>query len=268
VDYTAAVLPTPECMYDPGPLLQALTDESKAMLAGASERLRAAGVTAFDTVEFQGSPTAAIVDYLREHPVCAVIMGTHGRGGAERFFLGSTAEGVLRSGYAPVFLLRSPDGEVLGAQHTPISKLLVAVDASDPSDAAIELALRLARAEKGTVRFCHAIDVKDVLLRAAKHNQNPDTILREMHDQADALLSSALSQARGIQVTADTAVAEGAAVEAILEAAGNYNASAIVIGTHGRRGIRRLLLGSVAESIVRHAEIPVLATPARAATAR
>ncbi|HTV73718.1 MAG TPA: universal stress protein [Candidatus Acidoferrales bacterium] len=126
VDYTVAVLPTPEAMYNPAPLLAALEDESKAMLSAAAQRVRSAGVGSLEVVQLEGAVTAALVDYLREHSFDAVIMGTHGRAGFERLFLGSTAEGVVRSGLVPVFLLRCLDGAA--CKTPPLERLLVAVD--------------------------------------------------------------------------------------------------------------------------------------------
>jgi len=137
------------------------------------------------------------------------------------------------------------------------------VDASDPADAAVDAALELAHAEGSTLCFCHVIDVKETLLRAAKDGQDAAPILHEMRDQASALLAAAVSRAHAQQITTRTRIVEEAPIEGILQAARAEEASAIVIGTHGRRGIRRLILGSVAEGVVRHAELPVLVTPTR-----
>ncbi|HTJ26827.1 MAG TPA: universal stress protein [Candidatus Limnocylindria bacterium] len=125
---------------------------------------------------------------------------------------------------------------------SPFRRILVAVDGSAPSTAAIRYAVRLARATGARLIFCHAVERNDLQAR------------RDGHDLMDA----ACDEARAAGLDADLDLTVGSPVEAILAAADARGAQLIVMGTHGRTGAERLKLGSVAERVVRSARSPVL----------
>jgi nucleotide-binding universal stress UspA family protein len=124
--------------------------------------------------------------------------------------------------------------------------MLVAVDDSEPAEAAARLAARLKNRCGGEVVLCSAVDTQDV----------GGPLVEEMLARAQALLERVGAHAALTGVAGE--LVEGEPVDAILRAATTRHADVIVIGSHGRRGLDRLFLGSVAESVVRRSPVPVL----------
>jgi nucleotide-binding universal stress UspA family protein len=140
-----------------------------------------------------------------------------------------------------------------------IKRILHPSDFSPASRAALRLAQELARALKGELILCHAYEPLPLAVGEAPV---PPRILQEMmagarRDARRAL--DRLARAAGkSRLRISTVLAEGPAARAIVRAAQKRRAQLIVMGTHGRTGVQRLLLGSVAERVVRTAPCPVL----------
>jgi nucleotide-binding universal stress UspA family protein len=136
-----------------------------------------------------------------------------------------------------------------------LSRVLVAVDGSAPSDAAVRLALRLgAPPRHDTIRFISVFEreaLVDVVQGAAA--------------EFESALGAAMEAAHAAGVDATCVIRTGLAVDAILDEAREWNASCIAIGTHGRSGIARALLGSCAEGVLRKSPLPVLVAHAASA---
>ncbi len=139
--------------------------------------------------------------------------------------------------------------------------ILVAVDGSHTSDIALQEAIKLASEVQAQLRIVHAVDT--VNLNRDTEFPNPAEILDIMLRSGEGILRKAERVAREAGIRAETRLIEidtlGRRVpEAIAEEAETWPADLVVIGTHGRRGISRLFLGSVAEGVVRVATKPVL----------
>ncbi len=136
--------------------------------------------------------------------------------------------------------------------------LLVPVDGSEPSMAAVKLAIELARDQGARVTFAHATEPVQVAAweGAAELPSDPSeqVVTQEMLDRFRA-------QAAAAGVDASTAVARGDVVDAILDLARVGAADLIVMGSHGRSGLARALVGSKAEGMMRRSRIPVLVAP-------
>lgn len=142
-------------------------------------------------------------------------------------------------------------------------RILVAIDGSDTSRNAFFAALDLAR---GGARLRPLFVIDDLPLYFSVPGYDPSLVTRarteegqEVMDQAADAMRSHSVDGEALMVTADST--EGVA-ERIIRAAREFNADLLVLGTHGRRGVRRLVLGSVAEQTVRLAGLPVLLVPA------
>jgi len=140
---------------------------------------------------------------------------------------------------------------------TKMRRILAAVDGSATSDKALTAALELARDNAGCVRLIHAVEQ---LAYAAEFDYTGQAVLiaREIGQK---VLQDALAKASAAGVDADTELVDhpGQRVgEAVAEAARDWKADVIVVGTHGRRGVGRVLLGSGAEQIIRLSPVPVL----------
>jgi nucleotide-binding universal stress UspA family protein len=238
--------------YDPTPLFEALDAGGRKLLEEALERCRAANVTA-ETEVIHDLPVDGILTAAHERACDLIVMGTHARSGLAHAILGSTTEGVLRSSDVPVLAVRAT---VPDRGHT-FGTALVAVDDSDPSDAALAVAAKLAACGTKLI-VCHAVDTMKLYENATTFGYDPTPMADELRAEARAALERSLAHAGLTVEPANIAIVEGEAVTAILETAQERGADLIVIGSHGRRGITRLILGSVAENVVRHAPTPVL----------
>lgn len=219
---------------DPAPLLETLDSEAESILDAAEALVQKAGV-AVSRVRLDGVPAAEIVDYARACDAGLIVMGSHGRSAFGILALGSIADEVVRSATTPVFTVshRSKRASNAGAlQHA-----LVAVDGSPAAVLAVRFACEIARVEKTRITLC---------------------TVTENESGAKAVLDSAFAEAAssGIGAQTVTCVGGGAASE-IVSVASSVDADVIVMGTHGRDGIARFVLGSVAEAVLAAAQVPV-----------
>ncbi len=235
--------------YDPTPLFEALDAQAKAVLADAHATCRTTGVTV-TTETIHDTPVSGILAACAGHACDLVVMGTHARSSIERAFVGSTTVGVLRASDVPVLTTRATTAK----EATPFARLLVAVDDSDAADAAIGLAARLG----GHIIAAHVADTARLYENAGTYGFSPTPMEADVQRESAAVVAHALEHAGLDAATVDVALVEGRPAAALLDAAADRHASAIVMGSHGRRGIRRFFLGSVAEDVVRESPVPVL----------
>jgi nucleotide-binding universal stress UspA family protein len=152
-------------------------------------------------------------------------------------------------------------------EHTPhaFARIMVAVDDSEQARWALEQAIRIARTSDAEIAIVHSIPEPGSVSPELAYAE--PAIRAQMRESAVALVKEAAARVpEGIKVT--TVLHEGSAARHICAAADDWNADLIVIGTHGRGMLGRLLLGGTAESVVRHSHCPVLtvAHPPPAAT--
>lgn len=190
----------------------------------------------------------AIVDYAREVTADVVVIGTHGRTGWRRSVLGSVAEGVLRRAPCAVLTV-APDAD-LGAEGPVLAPLAF----ESVSDTVLETAAALADARGTRLVALHAVEPVEIPV--------PYAMTLAPYDPAWLDESVRETMAQWVAGVADVPVSveicHGRAERVILEVAAEQRASLIVVGTLGRRGLSRWLLGSVAEAVVREAGCPVL----------
>jgi nucleotide-binding universal stress UspA family protein len=227
------------------------TDGSKA----ASKRLKDEGFDA-KGYKLDGRASRAIVSFAIEEKVDAIVMGTRGLGGLPHLMLGSTAEGVLRMATVPVFVVHG-ESEIKSTAGAPT--ILVAVDDSEPGDAAAALATELAASAKGRLILENVVDVESLYEYAAQYGTYISDVHAEWEAEGNRVVRVAAERAvaGGVMDVAENVVF-GDPVEKIIECSRTGQADFIAIGTHGRRGLRRLTMGSVAEKVVRKSRIPVV----------
>ena len=139
---------------------------------------------------------------------------------------------------------------------TPFRHILVPVDFGEASEHAIDLALAIGGRFDALVTLLHVSWMPPYYYSA--YSEGLAFPLEEMETKAKKLLDDTLAKARGRYSRVETKMLPGEPWEKILEAAKDSKADLIVMGTHGRRGVARIFLGSVAEKVVRHSTIPVL----------
>jgi len=143
-------------------------------------------------------------------------------------------------------------------------RILVPVDGSAPSMLGLREAIRFASRHGGKLHLVHVVDE---LPAVEPPGGGPATelVLAQLRSAGEELLASAAAEARAAGVAADSRLIEefgGAAGARIVEEAREWGAELIVCGTHGRHGLRRILMGSDAEYVVRRSPVPVLLVPA------
>ncbi|NML87090.1 universal stress protein [Polaromonas sp.] len=140
-------------------------------------------------------------------------------------------------------------------------RILVPVDGSDTANKALQTALQLAKDAGGCVRLVHVIEELAYVSGYAQFGVYSEELLKAIRETGSKVLQDAMTVAQIAGVEADNMLFDnfgGRLAEIITDAANEWKADLIVVGTHGRRGVGRLLLGSGAEQIIRLAPVPVL----------
>ena len=149
-----------------------------------------------------------------------------------------------------------------GQDIVTYKRILVPVDGSRASNRGLREAIRLAKGQKASLQLVHVVDEHSALLSGAEVGAYYMVdLIPELKRRGRQILSQgeALARRQGLKCT--TVLLEtlaGPAADLIVRQAKKWRADLIVIGTHGRRGVRRLLMGSDAEQIVRTAPVPVM----------
>ena len=145
-------------------------------------------------------------------------------------------------------------------------KILVPVDGSACSLQALEVAVDFAATVHADVVIGHVVSLAEVALLSGGEAQLLPGCLEEEEERGKAVLAEAIARA-GNRVVVSSRTEEGEPVEQIERMAADIRPAFIVIGSHGRNGITRALMGSVAEGVMRAAPCPVMVVPARCGTA-
>ncbi len=175
-----------------------------------------------------------------------IVMGTHGRTGLGRAIVGSVAEQVLRGATCPVLTVRK------GSVMPKIQTILLPMDFSESSESALRVAFSLARDYHARLIILHV---------ASPGLAMPYSEFQKTLEQSSGYrreLEEKLRQCQKPECNAEFRVEEGDAADQIIRVAQQAHCDLIVMGTHGRTGLPRLLLGSVAEKVLRTAPCPVL----------
>jgi nucleotide-binding universal stress UspA family protein len=205
-----------------------------------------AGITSEARVVMDPSPAAAIVDACADADLCVV--GTHGRTGAARFFLGSVAERVVRHAPCDVLVARS-------AAPLPPRRVLACTDFSEGSFAAIDAARSIAGVFGIDLVIAHVIDPETPV---PSEDGRRLVSLGEVRSRAERSLRDLVAErVPGARASIELLTAADPA-ERLSSYAAHQDFGLVVVGTHGRTGLRRFFLGSVAERTVRLATSPVL----------
>jgi len=140
------------------------------------------------------------------------------------------------------------------------SRILLPVDGSNPSQLALNEAIRLAGSLSSAIRLVHVIDVWSLVTSEAT-GAVYDTLFAIARREGETLLRDCAHKVQSAGIPVDTVLVDqpdAQVGECVVHRARDYHAELIICGTHGRRGLRRLLVGSDAEYVVRHSPVPVL----------
>jgi nucleotide-binding universal stress UspA family protein len=234
-------------------LYEELKKVGNRSLAKAQTLAANMGVKATTQLVEQDRSVDAIHEAEKNHDM--VIMGTHGRRGFDRVMIGSVAEGAVRGSSKPYLLLRQTKETQEGSPS--LKRLLMPVDGSECSKRAVERGLELAKDLGAKVTFLFVFDEHLAAYYGMPGASYVKEMYRDYQKAGEAILEKAKAHASKAGVEASTKlVKHHRPVEAIVEAEKDYDM--VVMGTHGRRGFDRFMLGSVAEGVLRRSSKPLL----------
>jgi len=238
---------------------------SQEYLPSVAERISGHGGREVTTAFRTGRIVETLLDEARAHHADVVVMASHGRGTLSRACLGSVADEFLREADRPVILIRPTEGEPPSAAPVEdFETLLVPLDGSELSECALAHATELGEHFGSSYHLTrvvpYALDLGTSYL-PQESRSNQELLAEEKANAAKYLERHAeRMRRRGLRVTTSVAVdvQAGHAGHAILEEAEAVGCDSIAMATHGRTGLRRLILGSVADEVLRGSHVPLL----------
>lgn len=244
---------------------------SREYLDRVVERVRDATGRQVEPVLLSGPPSRAIERYATEEGVDMVVMATHGRGPLSRLWLGSVADALSRQTTTPLLLVRPDEDDASGvdlSRSVSAPRLLVPLDGSDLSEAALPHATRLADVFGSDVDLVRVFPYPERFVSTyLPHTiQENARLLEQGKDSARAYVARVATRLResGFDVDAEVLVDHTSAA-GILHRAEQRDTDVIVMATHGYGGVRRALIGSVTDKVVRGSPVPVLVVHPEAA---
>lgn len=201
----------------------------------------------------QGEPYETIVHIADDEKCDLIVMGRRGITHLERALMGGVTARVI--GHTNRDVLVVPEGASLAW-----NRILVSTDGSPKSEAAVDLALRIAKAHSSKLTVMTVVYTNDEFLALAP------SMVTEMVTKAKAMIDMIQQKAEDAGVETAGVVKEGEPYKAITALAGKIQADVIVMGSHGRRGLSKILMGSVTERTIGYSPCPVLIRHPGAAT--
>lgn len=234
-----------------GDVIDVLENEGEEIVAQAAERSRERRIESVTEV-LQGDPYRTIIDYATDRDIDLIAIPTHGRRGLERLLLGSTTERVVRQSDVPVLTIRPSDDRRI--RH-PYRDVLVATDGSSPAMEALSLGIDVSRSEGAALHLLSAITylTLGVDVRTDVHRAELEASAKQILSEAAEIAADA-----GVESVSETVEWGPSIHETILTYIDDNDVGLVVVGTHGRTGFDRYLIGSVTEYLVRMSPIPVL----------
>jgi nucleotide-binding universal stress UspA family protein len=236
-----------------------IEERTGKLVSDAAERLRAAGIAA-DSKVLTGDPRTVITDRAAKTHADWIVVGPHSTSGIMGFLLGSVAKEVLRTAPCSVEIVRGP------MPHPGREGLRILL-ATDGSPCSMEAARSIAKRSwpKGTeVKVLSAVELTPSFVQAAFEPPFADPEgMEEIREAAVGRAQNAIAEARGIIEDAGLHTTESLNVlledakKIILDVAGEWKADWIVVGSHGRHGLERFLIGSTSEAVAMHADCSV-----------
>lgn len=197
-----------------------------------------------------------------------VVMSTHARGAIGRFFLGSVADELVRTLPVPLLLVRPHEAAVDLSKEVSFRHILLPLDGSPFAEQIIEPAIEMARLMGADITLLRVVQpvpaVEPVPIEMGVppmyHSmvERLDEVQQGLVQQAQAYLDNVASRLRNRVAAIQTRVVEAVPADEILRQALPANVDLIALATHGRRGLSRMVLGSVADKVIRGARVPVL----------
>lgn len=198
----------------------------------------------------QGEPHEVVPDLARQIEADLIVMGTHGRKGVRRMFMGSVTAGVIIHSPCDVLVVKRKCEECTGEYH----RVLVPYDGSRLSKKAVERVVDIADPHKADATILYVIPRYEEMVGFFKTKSIED----KLREEATKVVMEAEKIASENGVSANTVIDDGVAEERIVETARDLSSDLIVLGSHGWHAIDKSIIGSTAERVIAHADVPVL----------
>ncbi|MBI4687544.1 MAG: universal stress protein [Nitrospirae bacterium] len=232
-----------------------IENKTREHLESVKSRATEAGIQC-DIVVHEGEETCQfITDEAAKNNVDMVVMGRRGRRGIMKLLMGSVTARVV--GHCLVNVLVVPRNAQVGWKN-----ILVATDGSEYGNRAVNQAMEIAKTFGSALNIAHVINIMPEFQEQAI--ASIPSMVEAIAEQVKGELEKIKTKAGAEGINTETFVREGEPYMAIVGLAKELNADVIVIGSHGRTGISRLLMGSVAERVIGHAECAVLVVKSKA----
>ncbi len=212
------------------------------------------------TQVLDGDAAEAVLAAVDDSGVDLIAISTHGRSGVSRWLFGSVATHILERASVPLLVLRPKEGEDRGEPGPVVKKILVPLDGSDLAMSILPVVEEFAKTMGASLVLYHSVAPLAPYpgFEAVGAPALSETI-EEMQRQAKEILARTAKEVKSRGVEATTVVSLGTAVDGVLSAARELNVDLIALATHGRSGLGRVVLGSVADSVIRRsADVPCL----------
>lgn len=244
------------------PFVKSENEAAKAFVDSIAERLVRRGFAATASA-VEGYPGTAIVEGAEKWGADFILVGSHGHSGFVRFLLGSIAKAVVQNATCSVEIVRHRDEKELpkadsGGEPRAAMRLLLATDGSNYSMAA---ARSIASRPWPAETLVRIVSVVETLMPASDPwfatGAVVDRVREESTKRSEETIVAAEKIISSAGLKTETAVLDGSPKRRIVEEARTWNADMVVVGSHGRRGVTRYLLGSVSEAVAMRAHCSV-----------
>lgn len=234
-----------------GEVVDALEERGEDIVQQAADRVRNRRLEVVTEI-LQGEPNQTIVEYADSREIDLIILPTHGRRGLKRYLLGSTTERVVRRSNVPVLTLRPAAAK--DSQY-PYEDVLVPTDGSAGAKEALSIGVDVTLAGEALLHLLSVITTTSLGV-----DVRSDIMKRELEASAEHILEEAAEFATDAGVESPRESVEyGASIhKVILSYIDDHDIDLVVVGTHGRTGLERYMIGSVTDYLIRTAPIPVL----------
>jgi len=210
------------------------------------------------TVE-RGAPADAIIERAAADKGTLIAMATHGRSGVSRWMMGSVAEKVLRGSESTMFLVRADD-EARADGTVMIRSIVVPLDGSELAESVLPTVVEIAKSLDLEVVLCRAYELAaSAYYGSEDYLPNYDEILLNLKKEVEDYLANKADSLKTVGLTRVSWIAiAGSGADEIVRYSREHPDALIAMCTHGRSGVRRWVLGSVTERVVRQSGDPVL----------
>ncbi len=242
-------------------ILDSVMAQAKGYVEREADRMDAAGVKA-SAEAIMGDPAEQIVDYAEKIDADMIAMSTHRGSGLARGILGSVTDRVIRSSSVPVMAVHPENLSAFGGSLGQPETIVVPLDGSDRSASVAGLATDIALATGAEIVFFRVVQYPYYGVTAVDAAYfDTGYAVSQQRVEADEYLRSFADEAEKKGVSAKSVVVTGSPAGRLLEEAQSLSRPLIIMSTRGESGIRRWVLGSVTDKVVRSSGLPVLVVP-------